>query len=328
MGRRVGFQDVTEQSPIGSGFNAASTAAEVIGGQDLSGKVAIVTGGYSGLGLAGVRALAQAGAKVVVPARSAEKAREAIGDVTGLELETLDLMDPESIDGFAERFLATGRPLHMLLNNAGVMATPLIRDSRGYEGQLSTNHLGHFQLTARLWPALRKAGGARVVSVSSKGHGFASVNLEDPNFERREYDPWKSYGQSKSANILFALHLDTLGQADGVRAFSVHPGIIMTNLARHLDESATKRIFITDERGERVIDPASGHKTPEQGAATMTWCAVSPKLAGEGGVYCEDCDIAMPAAPGRDGGVAAWGTDRALARDFWALSETLTGAGL
>jgi NAD(P)-dependent dehydrogenase (short-subunit alcohol dehydrogenase family) len=189
----------TAQAPIGSGFGAASTAEAVIRNIDLTGKTVIVTGGYSGIGLEAARVFSEAGAKVIVPARDTEKAERALSPLPGVELEKLDLMDPASIDAFAERFLATARPLHILLNNAAVMMNPLTRDARGYESQFSTNHLGHFQLTARLWPALKQAHGARVVAVSSRGHTFSDVDFDDPNFERRPYDPRIAYGQAKTA---------------------------------------------------------------------------------------------------------------------------------
>ncbi len=188
------------------------------------------------------------------------------------------------------------------MNNAGVMALPtLTRDSRGNELQLSTNHLGHFQLTQRLWPALQAAaleskGGARVVALSSRGHHFGSVDFDDPNFERRAYDAWKAYGQSKTANALFALHLDGLGQPHGIRAFSLHPGgIIATDLSRHsYSEERLKGLGYIDDQGKPVIDPDNNKKTIQQGASTQVWCAVSDNLAGMGGVYCENCNVARP----------------------------------
>src|SRR3981189_652575 len=174
------------QAPFGSGFGAATTAGKVIRGYDLSGKVAIVTGGYAGIGLETTRAFLSSGARVVVPARDQEKARKALAPLRGAELESLDLMDPASIDDFAARFLASNGPLHILVNNAGIMANPLTRDARGYESQFATNHLGHFQLTARLWPALKQAKSARVVAVSSRGHRYSPIVFEDPNYEQRQ----------------------------------------------------------------------------------------------------------------------------------------------
>ncbi|HEX4447165.1 MAG TPA: SDR family NAD(P)-dependent oxidoreductase, partial [Polyangiaceae bacterium] len=192
----------TKQAPIPSGHGARTTAREAIADRRLDGLVAIVTGGYAGVGLGTTRVLAAAGATVIVPARTPEKARAALAGIARVELEGLDLGDPSSIDAFVSRFTASGRPLHILVNNAGIMATPLVKDARGFDPQLATNHLGHFQLTVRLWPALRKARGARVVSLSSRGHARGGVDFEDPKFERRPYDKWVAYGQSKTANAL------------------------------------------------------------------------------------------------------------------------------
>ncbi|WP_424630202.1 oxidoreductase [Bradyrhizobium sp. SYSU BS000235] len=317
----------TLQAPLGSGFGAASTAGQVINGHDLSGKTAIVTGGYAGLGLETTKTLLAAGAQVIVPVRDPEKARCTLSSVPGVTLGALDLMDPASIDAFAETFLASGRALHLLINNAGIMANPLTRDARGYESQFSTNHLGHFQLTARLWPALRKANGARVVELSSLGHMRGAVDLDDPNFERRAYERWNAYGQSKSANILFALALDTLGAEHGVRAFSVHPGGIVTDLAKYMSQEEIRATGHVDDEGRPVIDPSRGMKTAEQGAATTIWCATSSQLDGKGGVYCENCDIA-PAVPGDSKdrfGVRPWAVNPEVADWLWTLSEKLTG---
>jgi NAD(P)-dependent dehydrogenase (short-subunit alcohol dehydrogenase family) len=322
----------SEQKPIPSGLGAHTTASEALAGKDLSGKIAIVTGGYSGLNLETTRVLAEAGATVIVPARTLEKAKSALAGMPNVEIGAMDLLDPESIDVFARTFLDSGRPLHILVNGAGIMAAPLTRDARGYEAQFSANHLGHYQLTARLAPALREAKGARVVSVSSGGHRFSAVDFADPNFERREYDKWKAYGQSKTANALFALGLDKLGEAHGIRAFSVHPGAILTDLTRHITNDELRGFGVTIENG-RPVPPAGGRfKTVERGAATIVWCAVSSQLDGMGGVYCEDVDIATPVVSGGTAGpsaelgsgVAAWATDPVLATQLFTLSEQLT----
>ncbi|MFG2122535.1 oxidoreductase [Streptomyces sp. NPDC048710] len=324
----------TPQQPLHSGFGAASTAEEVIRGIDLTGKVAIVTGGYSGIGLETSRVLRAAGAEVVVPARDPERARAALKEVDGSEVEQLDLMDPASVDAFAEKFLASGRPLHILVNNAGIMATPLTRDARGYEAQFATNHLGHFRLVARLWPALVAAGGARVVSVSSRGIRFSPVVFEDLHFEHRVYEPFLAYGQSKTANALFAVELDRRGRAEGVRAFSVHPGqIIDTGLAKHLTEEALRAAGAVDEQGRPVRDPARQQKTVPQGAATSVWCATGPQLDGLGGVYCENCDISPLVTPENEAGwraesglpgVLPYAVDPEAAARLWEVSERLT----
>lgn len=318
------------QHPLHSGFGAASTAADVIAGLDLSGKVAMVTGGYSGIGLETTRALRAAGARVILPARDLDKATAALQGLEGVEIDVMDLSDPASIDAFAARFLATGQPLHILVNNAGVMACPLARDARGFESQFATNHLGHFQLVNRLWPALRQAQGARVVSVSSWGHRRSPMVFDDPHFERRDYDRWSAYGQSKTANILFAVALDQRGKSEGVRGFSVHPGsIVSTDLKRYLTTEELRALGVIDERGRPILDPARNLKTAEQGAATSVWCATSPQLESRGGVYCENGDIA-PLLSGQaevssiSRGVMPYAVDSDAAERLWQLSERLT----
>jgi NAD(P)-dependent dehydrogenase (short-subunit alcohol dehydrogenase family) len=324
------------QKPIDSGFGAASTASDVIKGIDLTGKIAIVTGGYSGLGLETTRVLHAAGAKIIVPARDSNKAAKALRGLNGIEIEVMDLLDPASIDAFAEKFLDSGRPLHILVNSAGIMASPLTRDARGYEAQFATNHLGHFQLTARLWPALQQAKGARVVAVSSRGHRYSPIVFEDPHFEHREYDPMSAYGQSKTANILFALALDKRGKAENIRAFSVHPGsIVNTDLNRYTTKEILRKMGVIDEQGNPILDPLRQLKTVEQGASTSVWCATNPKLANIGGVYCENNDVAsivtnpdpMDPLSGADSkgnfGVMLHAVDPEAAERLWNLSEQL-----
>jgi NAD(P)-dependent dehydrogenase (short-subunit alcohol dehydrogenase family) len=315
------------QQPLGSGFGPKTTATEALAGRDLSGRLAVVTGGYSGLGRETTRVLAEAGATVIVPARTPAKAAAGLGGLPRVEQEALDLQDPASIDAFAERVLASDRPIDMLITSAGIMAVPLERDSRGNESQLSTNHLGHFQLTARLWPALLRADAGRVVSVSSRGHRIAAVDFDDPNFTTRPYDKWIAYGQSKSANALFAVELDRRGRADGVRAFLVHPGTILTDLARHLSDDELRALGALDDDGNPIT---TNLKTIEEGAATAIWCATSSDLDGRGGVYCEDVDIAALVAGDdpRGEGVRPWAVDPEMAERLWTLSVELTGVDL
>lgn len=315
----------TPQHRIGSGFGAASTAEEVLRGVDLGGKLAVVTGGYSGLGLETTRALAGAGAHVVVPARRRAVAEEAVAGIAGaageVEVDDLDLGDLDSVRAFAERFLASGRAIDLMIGNAAIMACPETRVGPGWEAQFATNHLGHFALVNRLWPAIER-GGARVVSVSSAGHRHSPVRWDDVRFERG-YDKWQAYGQAKTANALFAVHLDALGKDAGVRAFSLHPGGILTPLQRHIPKEEMIAFGWIDEEGNLLN---RSFKTPEQGAATHVWAATSPQLAGAGGVYCEDCDIAEPADEAEfRGGVRAYARDPEQAERLWALSAELTG---
>ena len=313
----------SQLEPIGSPFGDRSRALEVVEGIDLSGKQVVVTGGYSGIGTETVRALAAAGAKVIVGARRTEQAEGVLRAVEGdIAILPLDLSDPASIDAFAHSLSERWDQIDILINNAAVMASPLTRDARGYEGQFATNHLGHFQLTARLWPLLKAANGARVVVLSSIGHRLNGLALDDPNFERRDYDKWLAYGQAKSANALFALQLDKLGEPHGVRAFAVHPGGIMTPLQRHLSNEEQVAMGWIDAEG----NVNERFKTEEQGASTTVWAATSPLLAGKGGVYLENCEVAEPASKDNPmGGVFKHVRDEDLAERLWAKSEEMTG---
>ena len=313
-----------DRRPLESPFDAHSTALDVVAGLDLSGQTAIVTGGYSGLGLETVRALTRAGSSVIVPARDTERASRALESMERVEVIAMDLTAPGSIEAFAAGFLARNLPLPILINSAGVMATPLFRDGDGHEGQFATNHLGHFRLTKALWPALVKACGARVVSVSSRGHQIAGVDFDDIDFRSRPYDRWAAYGQSKTANVLFAVELDQRGKDDGIRAFSLHPGQILTNLARHLSEEDIAGFNALDAEGQPIVDPDRGMKTAQQGAATSVWAATSPLLADKGGLYLEDCNVA-PIHAGDAGrkGVAAYAVDPDAALRLWQMSDRM-----
>lgn len=328
---------VTPQHPIASGFGHGSTAAEVIAGLDLAGKTAIVTGGYSGLGLETVKALASAGVHVTVPARRPGHARDVLaqagladtggadGGLQGsVDVQELDLADQASVKAFAARFLASHDALDILINNAAIMACPEERVGPGWESQFATNHLGHYTLVNELWPALAAAGSARVVSLSSTGHKISPIRFDDINFDAG-YEKWHAYGQAKTANALLAVELDRLGRPFGVRAFAVHPGGIMTELQRHLPREEMVAAGWMDAEGNL----REGFKTPAQGAATSVWAATSPELAGMGGVYCEDCDIANPTdhdSPlARYVGVDAHAIDPEAATRLWRLSAELTG---
>jgi NAD(P)-dependent dehydrogenase (short-subunit alcohol dehydrogenase family) len=308
-------------------FGANTTADEALEGIDLRGKLVLITGGSSGLGQESARALAAKGAHVFLTARDAAKGRGVVDGIvasTGnrnVELEELELDSLASVRAFAQRFLAKHDRLDVLLNNAGVMACPLGHTKDGFELQFGTNHLGHFLLTCLLAPALKKAAPSRVVSLSSRGHQVAPVDFDDPNFERREYQKWASYGQSKTANVLFAVGLERrLGPA-GVHAYALHPGAIMTELGRHL---VPEDIEILRNR----FPPGTtlAFKTVEAGAATSVFAATAPELEGRGGIYLEDCHVAgVNDEPNSIDGVRSYAIDPKNAERLWELSERLVG---
>ena len=315
------------QQEESSRFGFESTAAEVAAGVDLGGRVAVVTGGSGGLGAESVRVLASRGARVLIGARDVAKGNAVAAEIrsaTGNDAVTvgaLELGSLPSIRAFAKATLASHPVIQLLLNNAGVMACPLARTEQGFELQFGTNHLGHFLLTGLLAPALRAGAPARVVCVSSSGHRFGPVNLDDPNYQQRPYDKWEAYGQAKTANIWHALEVDRRLQADGVRGFALHPGAIITELGRHLT---------TEDREVMLARaPAGGFrwKKVEQGAATQVWAATAPELAGRGGLYLEDCHIAGPSQELMSQvGYAPWALDAEAAARLWPLSEQLVGA--
>lgn len=325
----------TPQEPMGSGFNAGSTSKEVIKGADLSGMTAVITGGYAGIGLETTRTLAAAGAVVWVPVRDREKAMRNLYGIPNVQVQEMNLTDPESIEAFITKFRDSGRSLDLLINNAGIMWVPLQRDSRGFESQLLTNHLGHFQLTAGLWPALKKAGRARVINLSSYGHQMAPFNFEDPHFLHREYQTLAGYGQSKTANNLFTVELDERGKNSGVRSFAVHPGSVAgTDLGRVAPMQLFQQMGTHDADGNIFESVAAKLKTVEQGAATTVWCAVDVSLENTGGVYCENCDIAeidegqidhQYDEPLSLRGVQPYSIDKENAKRLWRLSEEMTG---
>ncbi|MDX8054287.1 SDR family NAD(P)-dependent oxidoreductase [Lentzea sp. BCCO 10_0798] len=300
-------------------FGFGSTALEVVEGVDLSGRRAVVTGGASGIGVETVRALAAAGAEVTIAARDVEAGREVAADVSATTgnssvlVAPLELTSQESVKAFAA---AWDGPLHLLINNAGVMATPLTRTPEGWELQFATNHFGHFTLTLGLFDALR-AEGARVVNVSSAGHLSSPVVFEDIHFERREYDRWQAYGQSKTANVLFGVEAGRRWSGDGITMNALMPGGILTALQRHISQ---------EELQERIRLRGGGDnplrlKTPEQGAATTLVLAVSPLVEGRSGLYFEDCNEALPHAEGTTNGLAAYAADPEAAAQLWKVSE-------
>jgi NAD(P)-dependent dehydrogenase (short-subunit alcohol dehydrogenase family) len=316
-----------EHTLITTPFGFNSTAAEVIEGVDLSGRRAIVTGGSSGIGVETARALAGAGAEVTLAVRDTHAGDRTAAEITAstggaavsVSVATLDLSDQASVSAFAERWRG---PLDLLVNNAGVMALPTLELSReGRELQFATNHLGHFALALGLHPALAAADAARIVSLSSVGHLRSPVVFDDLHFSARAYDPWLAYGQSKTANVLFAVEATRRWAGEGITANAVHPGAIAeTNLSRHMDP-----VVLAELRGSGVYR----YKTIEQGAATSVLAATSAQLEGVGGRYVENCNEAEmvhvdPAEP-PSSGVADYALDTANAERLWELSESLIG---
>ncbi|MEU1508156.1 SDR family NAD(P)-dependent oxidoreductase [Kitasatospora sp. NPDC005748] len=314
-----------DQQPLGSPFSAVSTARDVTAGLDLSGTSAVVTGGYSGLGLETTRALTAVGARVIVPARRPDIARAALAGVVGCEVIPMDLTDLASVRLAAARLRRSLTSLDLLMAVAGVMALPERRVGPGWESQLAANHFGHFTLVCELYPLLAAADGARVVINSSAGHALSDIRWHDPHF-LTGYDKWLAYGQAKTANALFAVHLDALGREDGVHALSLHPGKIITGLQREMTLQEQVDRGWVDAHGNVI---AADFKTPSQGAATGLWAATSPLLADHGGRYLENCDIAGISAPGTpmdDGGVRAYAVNPDAAQRLWELSLAATGA--
>lgn len=322
---------VSDQTPLNSGFHAKSTATEVVADIDLTGKTAVVTGGYSGIGLETVRALAEKGVSIIVPVRTESKAREALAGLSGnIKTAPMDLADISSVRHFATSLQDTVGQLDLLINNAGIMACPEARVGNGWESQFGICHMGHFALTKALMPLLEKAEGARVVALSSTAHKVSDIKWDDIQFNETPYDKWHAYGQAKSANALFANALSRRMKASGGLAFSVHPGGIFTPLQRHLPQEEMIAMGWLDEDGEPSELAKAGFKTPEQGASTTVWAATSPALLDVAGVYCEDANIAAPTDPespmARYMGVDAHACDDAAAERLWDLSETLLQA--
>ena len=307
-------------------FDLESTADEVLEGISLLGKTAAVTGASAGLGIETSRALASAGAEVFMLGRDADKLEAAAAgvreQVPGATIETgiVDLADLDSVRAAAADVLARAPQINLLINNAGVMACPLMRTAQGFEMQVGTNHLGHFLLTCLLAPALQAGAPARVVNLSSAGHRAGGVDFEDPNYDHRDYEKWQAFGQSKTANILFAVALEARLARRGVHAYAVHPGMIFTDLGRHLDPADIDMLLNHQPSGQRPRP-----KSIPQGAATSVWAATAAELEGHGGVYLENCAIAEPAQPDSEGGVEPYALDSSGADRLWSLSEQLVG---
>jgi NAD(P)-dependent dehydrogenase (short-subunit alcohol dehydrogenase family) len=312
---------LAHQYKIPTTFGPRSTTADVLADIDLGGQAAVVTGGYSGLGLEITRAFTEAGAHVVIPARRPDVARAALAGISNVEVVAADLADLSTIEQCAQRIVATGRPIEMVVCNAGIMACPATQVGNGWEAQFAINHLGHYALVNHLQPALSPAG-ARIVSVSSAGHFLSEIRWNDLHFNTG-YDRWVAYGQSKTANALFATHLNSLGKNMNIQAFSLHPGSILTPLQRHVSIEEQHELGWRTEDGQA----ASSFKSPSQGAATAVWAATSPQLARRGGEYCQDCDIAEHATTDDMdiGGVKPWAIDPQDAAHLWTLSAQITG---
>jgi NAD(P)-dependent dehydrogenase (short-subunit alcohol dehydrogenase family) len=314
---------MTEHAPVVTPFSAQSTAADVIEGIDLSGRRAVVTGGASGIGIETARALAGAGAEVTLAVRNRAAGERTAADIAEstwakpVLVAPLDLADTESVAAFVAGW---DGPLDILVSNAGIMASPEMRTPRGWEMQFATNHLGHFALATGLHGALAAAGAARVVSVSSSAHLRSPVVFDDIHFLRREYEPWAAYGQSKTANVLFAVEATRRWAADGITVNALMPGGIRTALQRYVSDEELDRM-----RAQSGA-PAAQWKTPEQGAATSVLVAASPLLAGVSGRYFEDCNEAALNVPGTRRGVAAYALDPEAARQLWEVSVATLAA--
>ncbi|KEO88514.1 short-chain dehydrogenase [Erythrobacter longus] len=317
-------------------FGENTTADEVLEGVDLSGKTVLVTGGSSGLGQETARAMAAKGAHVVICARNPAQMEEAVAaikaEVPDAKLDTLtcDLASLESIKAAGAEANKRFEKIDILINNAGVMACPKMDTADGFEMQFGTNHLGHFALTRHLMPLIEagagKAGGGRIVNLSSRGHHIGPADLDDPNFETSEYSPWESYGRSKTANILFTRGLEDRFAAKGIHAYAVHPGGIQTNLGRHLTEEDNKFLMKRMKQQAEESGKATMFKTIPEGAATQVWAATAAELEGQGGVYCEDCHVAEVDDVSSNGGVRSYALDKATSDRLWALSEKMTHA--
>lgn len=310
-----------------SGFGETSTTDDVLAGVNLTGKTVFITGGNSGLGLETGRAMAAKGAHVVLAGRDQAKLDEAVAtikaDITDANLETIvcDLGSLDSVRACGAEARDRFEKIDLLINNAGIMATPKGKTSDGFESQFGTNHLGHFALTKHLMPLVEAGDDKRIVNLSSRGHHIAPTDFEDPNFEHTDYIPFLSYGRSKTANVLFTVGLEDRFADKGIHAYAVHPGGIQTNLSRYMTQEQQDALV------ERVTtaDPDFSWKTIPQGAATQVWAATAQELEGKGGVYCEDCHVAEVDDVSSINGVRSYAIDKGNADRLWTISEDMTG---
>ena len=315
-----------QQKPLNSGFGAKTEPKDIMRGIDLTGKVAMVTGGYSGIGLETTKTLIESGATVIIPARRVSVAKaELSGIVEDENIIEVDLADPSSVIKFVDRFLDSNFTLDILINNAGIMACPQMPTKEGWDLQFAVNHIGHFILTKGLMPLMKKADEPRIVTLSSTGHKLSGIQWDDVNFEN-SYDKWQAYGQSKTAASLLAVEINTRMKEQGIKSYSVHPGGIVTPLQRHLENEEMVALGWKKEDGSLSDMAAAAFKSPSQGASTTLWCATSPMLNDISGVYCEDCDVAPRQSEGPEAryvGVADWAVDTDEAAKLWELTEQM-----
>ena len=315
------------QKPLDSGFNSKTYADEITKDIDLTGKIAIVTGGYSGIGLETTRALINSGAEVIIPAKRSEVAIKNLeGIVSKNNVVEMDLSDLNSVKNFTDGYKESFNRLDLLINNAGIMACPETRIGNNWESQIAINHFGHFMLTKELMDMMADNDEARFVSLSSSAHSLTGILWDDIHFLNNPYDKWMAYGQSKTASSLIAIEFDRLMEDKGVRGFSVHPGGIMTPLQRHLQNEEMVTLGWMKEDGSLSDLAKNFFKTTSQGASTTLWCATSPSLNNIGGVFCEDCDIAkikseVDESMQRYFGVADWAVDVDEASKLWELTD-------
>lgn len=311
-----------------SEFGWGSTTDEALAGKDLSGRTVFITGANSGLGQETARAMAARGAHVIMAGRDQGKLDEAVAAIretvpkAQLDTLTVDLTSLENIRAATSRARQRFGKIDILINNAGVMATPFSHTHDGFEMQLGTNHFGHFALTAELMPLIERGHLKRIVNLSSRGHFMGQVDFDDPHFRQRPYDPWASYGQSKTANVLFTVGLEQRFAVLGIHAYAVHPGGIETNLGRHMTPEMRAGLM------KRVTSSDGGFqwKTIPQGAATSCWAATADELEGRGGLYCEDCHVAEVDDQSQTNGVRSYALNPSFAERLWKLSEEATGA--
>ena len=317
------------QKPINSGFTNKSETKDVLKNIDLNKKVAIVTGGYSGIGLETTKALVAAGANVIIPAKRPEIANQNLcGVVSEENVIEMNLSNLNSVKSFTNSFKENFNSLDLLINNAGIMACPETRIGNNWESQFGINHIGHFLLTNELMNIMSDVEGARFVSLSSSAHSITGILWDDIHFQKNSYDKWMAYGQSKTACSLMAIEFNTRMRDKGVEGFAVHPGGIITPLQRHLEKEEMVALGWLDEDGSPSELAKNFFKSTSQGASTAVWCATNPDLNGLGGVFCEDCDIAkrkseVDESLQRYFGVADWAINSDEASRLWEVTEMM-----